>query len=87
MPADLGFDSFATASRSYWVTVPTGGTGPDKEQRMASRQSAAVVELYWRWLTVPAPDHERTPRDNRLSMDGWDAIAHLADWPRPKLAA
>ncbi|GAA1291819.1 hypothetical protein GCM10009609_70410 [Pseudonocardia aurantiaca] len=53
---------------------------------MASKQSAAVVELYWRWLTVPA-DHERTPRDNRLSMDDWDAKARLADWPRPKLAA
>ena len=53
---------------------------------MASRQSAAVVELYWRWLRVPA-DHERTPRDNRLSMDDRDAIARLADWPRPKLAA
>jgi hypothetical protein len=87
MPADLGFDSFATASRSYWATVPTGGTGPDKEQRLASRQSAAVVEPYWRWLTVPAADHERTPRDNRLSMDDWDAIAHLADWPRTTLAA
>ena len=54
---------------------------------MASRRSAAVAELYWRWLTVPAADVERTPRDNRLSMDGWDAIAHLADWPRPSLAA
>jgi hypothetical protein len=54
---------------------------------MASRQSAAVVELYWRWLTVLAADYERTPRDNRLSLDGWDAIARLADWPRPKLAA
>jgi hypothetical protein len=54
---------------------------------VASKQSAAVVELYWRWLTVPAADHEQTPRDNRLSMDDSDAIAHLADWPRPKLAA
>jgi hypothetical protein len=54
---------------------------------MASRQSATVVELSWRWLTVPVADHERTPRDDRLSMDDWDAIAHLADWPRPKLAA
>jgi hypothetical protein len=53
---------------------------------MASKQSAAVVELYWRWLTVPA-HHERTPRDNRLSIDDWDAIARLATWPRPKLAA
>ena len=66
--------------------VPTGGTGPDKEQRMASRQSAAMMELYRRWLTVPA-DHERTPRDHRLPLDDWDAIADLADWPRPKLAA
>jgi hypothetical protein len=54
---------------------------------MASRQSAAVVEPYWRRLTVPAADHERTPRDHRLSMDAWDAIAHLADWLRPRLAA
>lgn len=69
------------------MTVPTGGTGLDKEQRMASRQSAAVVELYWRWLTVPAADHGRTPRDNRLSLDDWDAIAHLAVMPRPKFAA
>jgi hypothetical protein len=68
------------------VTVPIGGTGPDKEQRMASKQSAAVVELYWRWLMVPAADHGRTPRHNRLSMDDWDAIAHPADWPRPKFA-
>jgi hypothetical protein len=85
MPADLGFDSFATASGSKWATVRAGGAGPDKEQRMAGKQSAAVVELYWRWLTVPAADHERTPRDNGLSMDGSDAIAHLADWSRPKL--
>jgi hypothetical protein len=69
------------------VTIPTGGTGPDKEQRMASKQSAALVELYWRWLTVPAADHGRTPRDNRLSMDDSDAIAHPADWTRPSLAA
>ena len=54
---------------------------------MAGKQSAVVVELYCRWLTVPAADHERTPRDNRLSLDGWDAVARLADWPRPKLAA
>jgi hypothetical protein len=54
---------------------------------MASRQSAAVVELYWRWLTVPAADHERTPRDSRLSMDDWDAVAQLANRPRPKVAA
>jgi hypothetical protein len=54
---------------------------------MAGKQSAAVVELYLRWLTVPAADHERTPRDSRLSMDGRDAIAHLADWSRPRLAA
>jgi hypothetical protein len=54
---------------------------------MVSKQPAAVGALYWRWLTVPAADHERTPRDNRLSMDDWDAIARLADWPRPKLAA
>jgi hypothetical protein len=54
---------------------------------MASRQSAAVVEPYWRRLTVPAADHERTPRDHRQSMDAWDAIAHLADSPRPTLAA
>jgi hypothetical protein len=54
---------------------------------MASKQSAAVVELYRRWLTVPTADHERTPRDNRLSADDWDAIVDLADWPRPKLAA
>ena len=66
---------------------PTGGTGPDKEQRMASKQSAAVVELYWRWLTVPAADHGRTPRDNRLSMVDRDAIAHPAVWTPPSLAA
>jgi hypothetical protein len=66
------------------VTVPTGGTDPDKEQRMASKQSAAVVELYGRLLTVPAADHGRTPRANRLSIDDWDAIVHLADWSRPK---
>ena len=87
MPADLGFDSFGRGVRSYWVTVPTGEAGPDKEQRMASRQSAAGVELYWRWLTVPSAAHERTPRDNRLSMDDREAIAQLADWPRPTLAA
>jgi hypothetical protein len=52
---------------------------------MASKQSAAVVELYWRWLTVPAADHGRTQRDNRLSMDDWDSIAHPADWTRPSL--
>jgi hypothetical protein len=69
------------------VTVPTGGSGPDKEQRMASKQSASVVELYWRWLTVPAAVDGRTPRDNRLSMDDWDAIAHPADWTRLSLAA
>jgi hypothetical protein len=86
MPADLGFDSFGGGVRSYWVTAPTGGTGPDKEQRMASRQSTAVMELHWQWLTVPA-DHERTPRDNRLSMDDWDAVAQLADRARPNLAA
>ena len=45
------------------------GDGPDrrdrsdKEQRMASKQCAAVVER-WRWLTVPAADHGRTPRDS-----------------------
>jgi hypothetical protein len=76
MPADLGF-------RFVHDGVPV----PDKERRMAGKQSAAVVERYWRWLTVPAADHERTPRHNRLSMDGWDAIAHLADWSRPNLAA
>jgi hypothetical protein len=54
---------------------------------MASKQSAAVVELYWRWLTVPAGDHERTPRGNRLSMDDWDGIVHPADWTRPNVAA
>jgi hypothetical protein len=54
---------------------------------MASKQSTAVVEPYWRRLTVPARDHGRTPRDNRLSMDHWDAIAHPADWTRPSLAA
>jgi hypothetical protein len=69
------------------VTVPTAGTDPDKEQRMASKQSAAVVKLYRRWLAVPAADHEPTLRDNRLSADDWDAIADLADRPRPKLAA
>jgi len=54
---------------------------------MASRQSAAVVEPYLRWLTVPAGAHERTPRDSRVSMDDRAFIAHLANWPRPKLAA
>jgi hypothetical protein len=53
---------------------------------MATKQAAAVVEPYRRRLTVPAADHEQTPRDHRLSMDHRDAIAHLADWPRPKLA-
>jgi hypothetical protein len=52
---------------------------------MAGKQSAMVVKLYW--STVPAADRERTPRDNRLSLDGWDAVAHLPDWPRPKLPA
>jgi hypothetical protein len=69
------------------VTIPTGGTGPDKEQRMAGNQSVALVELYLRWSTVPAADHGRTPRDNRLSMDDWDASAHPADWTRPSFAA
>jgi hypothetical protein len=87
MPADLGFDFLATASRSQWVTVPTGGTGPGKEQRMTSKQSVAVVELDWRWLPVPAVDHGRTPRDSRLSMNDGDAIAAPADWTRPSLAA
>jgi hypothetical protein len=64
------------------VTVPTGGTGPDKEQRMASKQSAAVVALHRRSLTVPVADYARTPRDNRLSMDDWDARAHPADCTR-----
>ncbi|MDT3440730.1 hypothetical protein [Pseudofrankia sp. BMG5.37] len=41
---------------------------------MASRQSAAA-------------DYERRPRDNRLSMDDWAAVAHLADWPLPRFAA
>ena len=68
------------------MMVPTGGTGPDKEQRMARRQFAAGVELCRRWLTVPA-DHERTPRDHRLSMDGWDVIARLADVPPSTVAA
>ena len=54
---------------------------------MASKQPGAVVELYWRWLTVPEANHERPPRDNRLSMDDCDAIAPQADWPRPRLAA
>ena len=54
---------------------------------MASKQPTAVVGLYWRWLTVPAADHGRTPRDSRLSTDDCDAIAHLGDWPRPRLAA
>jgi hypothetical protein len=55
---------------------------------MTSRHSAAVVEPYWRWLTAPAADQGRTPRNKRLSIDDyWDAIARLADWPRPKLAA
>jgi hypothetical protein len=54
---------------------------------MANKQSAAVVEPYERWLTIPAADHEPKPRDNRLSMDDSDAIAHPADWPRPNLAA
>jgi hypothetical protein len=54
---------------------------------MASKQSAAVVELCWRWLTVPAADHERRPRDSRLSMDDLDSRAHPADWTRPRLAA
>ena len=83
MPADLGFDSFANGVPVVMGDVPTGGTGPDKEQRLAGKQSAAVVELCWRWLTVPAADHGRTPRDNRLSMDDWDAIAYPADWTRP----
>jgi hypothetical protein len=59
----------------------------DKEQRMARRRSAAVVQLYWRWSTVPAVDHERTPRDDRSSMDDGDAVARPASSPRPELAA
>jgi hypothetical protein len=86
MPADLGFDSFAPACRSYWSTVPAGGAGPDKEQRMASKQSAAVLERNRRWLTSAAAGHERTPRHNHLSMNDRDAIAPLADRP-PNLAA
>ena len=82
-----GFDSFALASRPSWVTVPTGATGPDEEQRMASKQSAAVVELHWRWLMVPAANHGRTARDNRLPTDDRDAISDPADWTRPSLAA
>ncbi|MER6943814.1 hypothetical protein ABT294_07300 [Nonomuraea sp. NPDC000554] len=54
---------------------------------MASKQAAAAVEPYQRWLTVPAADHQRTPPDNRPSTDDRDATAHLADWTRPKLAA
>ncbi|WP_433759127.1 hypothetical protein [Nocardia sp. CA-135398] len=50
---------------------------------MAGRRSTTVVEPYWGWLTVPA---EWMPRDNRLSVDEWDAIAHPAARPRPKLA-
>jgi hypothetical protein len=53
---------------------------------MAGKQTAALVELYWRWLTVPAADPGRRPRHNRLSMDDWDAIAYPADWTRPSLA-
>jgi hypothetical protein len=30
---------------------------------------------------------QSAPRDNRLSMDDGDAIAHPADWTRPRLAA
>jgi hypothetical protein len=62
------------------VTVPTGGTDLDKEGRMASKQSAALMELYRAWSTVPAADHERPIVD-------WDAIAHPAGWSRPGLAA
>jgi hypothetical protein len=66
---------------------------------MASKQSAAVVELYQRWLTVPATDQEWTPQDDRLLLphsfqmmagrapEADDAIARLAGWLRPKLGA
>jgi hypothetical protein len=54
---------------------------------MASTQSAAIVELYGRWLTVPAASRERRPQDNRLSMGDADATADLVDRPQPKLAA
>jgi hypothetical protein len=53
---------------------------------MASKQSAAVVELHSR-LTAGAAVNERTPRDSRLSMDDWGALAHPADWSRPKVVA
>jgi hypothetical protein len=68
------------------VTVPTGGTAPDKEQRMASRQSA-VVELYWRWFDDSGGGSRADAARQPLSMDDWDAIAHPADWTRPSLAA
>jgi hypothetical protein len=54
---------------------------------MASKQSAAIVEPHWRWLSVPAADHGRTPRDNRQSIDNFDARVHPADWTQPNLAA
>lgn len=54
---------------------------------MVSKQSAAVVDLSWRWLRFPGADHGRTPRDNRVSTDDWDAVARLADWSRPRFAA
>jgi hypothetical protein len=70
------------------------GGGPDErdqsdeeQQRMASKRSTTAVEPFWRWLTVPAAHHERTPRDHCLSMDDRPAIADLVNTPRPKVAA
>ncbi|WP_433199765.1 hypothetical protein ACQP1G_07185 [Nocardia sp. CA-107356] len=54
---------------------------------MSTEQPVAVAELNWCWSTLPALDYERTPPDNRLSMDNCDAITHSADRPRPRLAA
>lgn len=41
---------------------------------MASKPSAAVVELHRRWLTVPAADPDWIPHDNRLLMHEWDVL-------------
>jgi hypothetical protein len=54
---------------------------------MAGKQSAALVNVHCRWLTGPAADHWRAPRDIRLSMDDWGAIAYRAERTRPRLAA
>jgi hypothetical protein len=54
---------------------------------MASGRSEVVAEPRGRWSTVPAVDHGRTPRHDRLPMEHIDAIARPATWARPSVAA